>query len=192
MFFKKDKAFTLIELLVVISIIGLLAILAIVALNNAQTKARDAKRLSNVQTIQKAIEMLYQDNGNYNATCVSPYSISDCTGLDDYLSNDDLNDPKNSTTSCVGSNSSSCNYAFYGPPTKQDYVVYFYLESATQLGNTGAVNCMLTKLGISCESNVSYGYCQGSETGDAKWDTCYLWDANNDGGIYAEDMVAFR
>ncbi|HLD21989.1 MAG TPA: prepilin-type N-terminal cleavage/methylation domain-containing protein [Patescibacteria group bacterium] len=59
------KGFTLIELLIVIAIIGLLATLAILSLTAAQKKARDAKRVSDVKTMQMAMEMYYNDNSHY-------------------------------------------------------------------------------------------------------------------------------
>jgi prepilin-type N-terminal cleavage/methylation domain-containing protein len=59
------KGFTLIELLVVIAIIGLLSTMAVVALNNARTKSRDAKRISDIKQIQTALEMYFTDHNNY-------------------------------------------------------------------------------------------------------------------------------
>lgn len=61
------KGFTLIELLVVIAIIGLLSTLAVVALGSARTKARDAKRLSDLKQVQTALEMYYTDQNAYPA-----------------------------------------------------------------------------------------------------------------------------
>lgn len=62
---KQNKGFTLIELLVVIAIIGLLSTLAVVALSSARTKARDAKRLSDIKQVQTALELYYTDNNRY-------------------------------------------------------------------------------------------------------------------------------
>lgn len=63
---KNNKAgFTLIELLVVIAIIGLLSTLSVLALNSARARARDAKRVADVKQIQTALEMYYNDAGDY-------------------------------------------------------------------------------------------------------------------------------
>ncbi len=59
------KGFTLIELLVVIAIIGLLSTLAVVALSTARTKARDAKRMSDLRQIQTSLELYFTDNNAY-------------------------------------------------------------------------------------------------------------------------------
>jgi len=59
------KGFTLIEILVVIAIIGLLSTLAVVSLNNARSKSRDAKRVSDIKQVMTALELYYADNNGY-------------------------------------------------------------------------------------------------------------------------------
>jgi type II secretion system protein G len=61
---QKIKGFTLVELLVVIAIIGLLASIVLVSLNNARTKARDTKRLSDLRQVAIALELYYDNNNN--------------------------------------------------------------------------------------------------------------------------------
>lgn len=62
---QTQKGFTLVELLVVISIIGLLSTLAVVSLGSARSKARDARRVSDVKQIQTALELYFADQGVY-------------------------------------------------------------------------------------------------------------------------------
>lgn len=65
---RKQKGFTLIELLVVIAIIGILATIVMVSLNTARSKARDARRVSDVRQIQLALQMYYDSAGSYPAS----------------------------------------------------------------------------------------------------------------------------
>ncbi len=62
---RQTRGFTLIELLVVIAIIGILASIVMVSLASAKAKARDAKRISDIKTIQLALEEYYTDNLSY-------------------------------------------------------------------------------------------------------------------------------
>jgi len=59
--------FTLIELLVVIAIIGLLSTIAIISLNNSRLKARDAKRISDLNQVRNALELYFNDCYSYPA-----------------------------------------------------------------------------------------------------------------------------
>ena len=57
------KGFTLVELLVVISIISLLSSIVFTSLNSARAKARDAKRLSDLNQIYLALQQYFDANG---------------------------------------------------------------------------------------------------------------------------------
>ena len=56
-----QRGFTLIELLVVIAIIGLLSSVVLSSLNSARQKSRDARRLSDIQQLQTALELIFDD-----------------------------------------------------------------------------------------------------------------------------------
>lgn len=67
---NKNKGFTLIELLVVIAIIGILSGVVLNGLQSARSKAQNAKRLSNVDQIHKALE-LYQTRDSTSLTTLN-------------------------------------------------------------------------------------------------------------------------
>jgi len=60
-----QSAFTLIELLIVVAIIGILAAIAVPNFLQAQTRAKVAKAVSNMKSIQTALEMYQLDKGTY-------------------------------------------------------------------------------------------------------------------------------
>ncbi|MBI4134855.1 MAG: prepilin-type N-terminal cleavage/methylation domain-containing protein [Candidatus Sungbacteria bacterium] len=64
-FKKKVRGFTLIELLVVIAIIGVLASVVLASLNTARRKGRDARRVSDIKSLQTALELYFDANGEY-------------------------------------------------------------------------------------------------------------------------------
>lgn len=59
------RGFTLIELLVVIAIIGILGAIVLANLRDARTKAQDTRRLSDVDQMQLALELYYDEHGYY-------------------------------------------------------------------------------------------------------------------------------
>ncbi|PJE50539.1 MAG: hypothetical protein COV29_03990 [Candidatus Yanofskybacteria bacterium CG10_big_fil_rev_8_21_14_0_10_36_16] len=66
---KGPKGFTLVELLVVIAIIGILATLLLLQLAVARGKARDVKRIADVNQVRTALELWFDDNAaQYPAT----------------------------------------------------------------------------------------------------------------------------
>ena len=66
---RKREGFSLIELLVVIAILGILTEIAVAVLNPVQffRQGRDGRRLSDLTTIQSALEQFYAQNGSYPA-----------------------------------------------------------------------------------------------------------------------------
>ena len=62
---NKNKGFTVIELIVVIAIIAVLSAIVLFNVNVYIAKSRDAKRVADIASIQKALEMYYSDKGYY-------------------------------------------------------------------------------------------------------------------------------
>jgi len=60
-----QRGFTLIELLIVIAIIGILASIVLVSLNSARVKARTAKSMKQLKSVNTAIESYHTLNGSY-------------------------------------------------------------------------------------------------------------------------------
>lgn len=81
---KKSLAFTLVELLIVISIMGILTVVVSASFKTIQMKARDAKRKSNLDSVKKALNMYFTDNGQYPV--VGDIDFSD----GDQFSNEDI------------------------------------------------------------------------------------------------------
>jgi prepilin-type N-terminal cleavage/methylation domain-containing protein len=80
---SKMKGFSLIELLVVIAIIGLLVAGAAAGLNIARQKARDARRIQDVNQIKKALSLLLiSDNAFPIALSTTTLTGSDSVSLE--------------------------------------------------------------------------------------------------------------
>lgn len=59
---RRQKGFTLLELLVVIAIIGLLASMLVLSLSRARQKARDVKRIADMEQMQQLLEFYADDH----------------------------------------------------------------------------------------------------------------------------------
>jgi len=62
------RGFTLIEILVVIAIIGILSSVVLASLAVSRAKARDARRIADLEEVKKALELYYDSNGTYPET----------------------------------------------------------------------------------------------------------------------------
>ena len=84
---RKKNGFTLFELLVSISIIAILTAVVSISYSVAQKKARDAKRMQDLEMIQKAAEQYYSLNSysypdSYEAG--TAWTVDDNTVLENY------------------------------------------------------------------------------------------------------------
>ncbi len=114
---RAATGFTLIELLVAMTIIGLLIAAGAVSLNNAQTSARDSRRIGDVTTLGKAVDAYVTANrGRYPVPDVNVACEQSFAGqLKSYLPNDSSfpKDPRPATVSTRCSDYSA-GYKYYG------------------------------------------------------------------------------
>jgi prepilin-type N-terminal cleavage/methylation domain-containing protein len=140
--YKTKKGFTLIELLVVIAIIGLLATLSVVAFGSARQKARDARRVADVNAVMKALQTANLDDITSALTCNTQGgttgAVSSCvlTGLSTYINISSVRDPASSTagtagTVCASGGTAVCNYGIVTGSTPASFTIYFYLEAGS-------------------------------------------------------------
>lgn len=73
-YYLRERGFTLVELLVVIAIIGLLSSVILASLTTARAKARDAKRVVEIDSISKALEIYYTETNSYPPTTPTGYA----------------------------------------------------------------------------------------------------------------------
>lgn len=122
----KSYGFTLIELLVVISIIGFLSTLTVIAVNNARLKARDSKRVSNVQQVRTALELYYNDANSYPATISFDDASVITNGTITYMKNVPSNPSPRRDGSCPDE-----NYSYTRDGDGASYHITFCLGGAS-------------------------------------------------------------
>lgn len=115
--------FTLIELLVVISIIGILTTLLMANLAGARERARDAQRKSDINQIQKALEM-YKQSQTTPSYPQNPDSL-----VPNYIKTRP-HDPKYDSTSCTANCWPDYSYARDSSDTLK-YTLIACLENAS-------------------------------------------------------------
>ena len=149
---KRSLGFTLVELLVVIAIIGILSTLAVVSLVDVKAKARDTKRVADISSLQRAIELAFVEERDYAAVlggaCADPGSIiADCDGsVTAYMSSlNTFHDP-NGDNACT-TPAFGCDFAISeNATTPLTYQIGFWLEKGT--GELGPGKHYLTQIGL--------------------------------------------
>lgn len=131
---SSNRGFTLIEVLVVISIIGILSTIITVAVRQAKTAANDARRMSDLNTLQRAIELGYFDSRDYRvvlgAGCAAAGTrVNQCNGaLTEHLpAIRDLRDVTGKSQGCV-TLTEACDYSLVTAPATNNYRIGFWLE----------------------------------------------------------------
>jgi prepilin-type N-terminal cleavage/methylation domain-containing protein len=77
-----SRGFTLIELLVVIAIISLISAVILASVNSARAKARDSRRLADINQLRNAFQLYFADNGSFptasGARCLGATDAETC------------------------------------------------------------------------------------------------------------------
>ncbi len=132
---SKIRAFTLIELLVVIAIIAILTSIVMTSFGPSKQKARDAKRISDIGTIQLALELYFDRCKEYPTK----------TGLAGTVTNDlavTMNNGCPAATpaislgsyiSTIPTSASPNNYIYTVSSTYNDYVLAVQLEKYNEI-----------------------------------------------------------
>lgn len=165
---KKNKGFTLVELMVVISIIAILTGIITTNLTKSRSKARDAKRVSDVSQLQLALELVFDRCNKYPLSYFPPGNSQYPTIKTDTVCTKN-GTPININTfiTVVPSNqpidSGDVNYYRYAasPPNQTDY------RLGTRLENTNEVltdDIDSNFYGLNCaDSASSLVYCVGPQ-----------------------------
>jgi type II secretion system protein G len=145
---NKKKGFTLIELMVVIAIIGILATIITASLSTAKAKGRDAKRISDIKTIQTALALYYNDNQFYPINIYSTYDSSNGVSPADGLSPTYLpvvpTDPSYGSLACASNPSTTGCYRYtsyddLGPACTDTDVAWYHLGAILEDPSSNAL-----------------------------------------------------
>jgi len=79
-YYGNKTGFTLLELLIVISIVGILLLTLYPTFQKSQVRARDARRIQDLNSIKQALELYKQDNGKYPPGNVADMSCDSSVG----------------------------------------------------------------------------------------------------------------
>ncbi len=150
------KGLTLVELIIVIAIVGILAAIIFSALNPVEQirKSTDARRKSDLEQLQRALESYYQDSGSYPTADVNNQITGAGWGTAwlPYLGKV----PKDPI--------SSNKYVYFSPAGRQSYYLYANLERGSRdtqaCFTTGAACTSIAANGLSataCGGTCNYG-----------------------------------
>ena len=118
----KIRGFTLIELLVVISIIGVLSTIGLTSFKTANEKARNSRRIADIQQLRSALGMYRSEPGHTGYPTAETVG-SDFSGISGYLSGKTVKDPKNSGSYVYSYTPAGCGATYCS-----SYTLTYYAE----------------------------------------------------------------
>ncbi len=137
----KPNGFTLIEVLLVLVIIGLILSVLVLILNSKQKELRDSKRISDMQALHSALQVVKNETGSFTESYCPISYVSLCAQAQNSFllkvlpTLGSFNDPKNTDTSCSDLTvcaKKECNYSITKMDTNE-YEILFHLEKGTGL-----------------------------------------------------------
>jgi general secretion pathway protein G len=155
-----SEGFTLIEIIVVLALLGIVATTVFAAINpfSQIQKSNDAHRKADLESLQHALELYYQDKGGYPPSSANYQIQSGVTTLtwgsawQPYMATL----PKDPTI--------TNNYVYYSPPSASGQTYYLYANL-----QRGANDPQACKKGNAC---TSIGSAAGFPTANACGGTC--------------------
>ena len=127
----KQKGFTIVELLIVIVVIAILAAIAVVAYNGIQDRAAISKSETDLQAINKAIQLYYVDNGSYPNTSTAMRNSTD--NPTDYVPGLVPNYIAKLPTSSFGTGGNTGAYLYRSTNSGTDYKIIAHAGKFTTL-----------------------------------------------------------
>lgn len=135
----RPRGFTLVELLVVVAVIGILASIVLPSLSGSRAKARDAKRVEDLQSILKSV-IVGQGFSSVSLGCSrsgvpssGPFVITDCALL--YGITDPGNTPAVQCNKGPFPAPAACQYTVFSPSggaiMTDNFEICAYLEKGT-------------------------------------------------------------
>lgn len=111
---RRQEGFTIVELLIVIVVIGILAALVITTYSGIQAKARNAKRQTDINSIQTQLEAYYANNNHYPSFADLSSATWDTTNMKS-LDQTALHDPSATTAGITLSQTAGADVYQYAP-----------------------------------------------------------------------------
>ncbi len=152
---SKSKGFTLLELMIVIILLSILALLLIGNYMSSLTKGRDSQRKNDLNQIQRALEMYYEDTNHYPVLidsqlfgkkfCDTSPDVNSCSKI--YM----VRTPKDPNSGYT------YHYVTDGTASPQTYYVYSAIENL-QDQSQGVSIKGYTGIDSSCGTNILCRY----------------------------------
>jgi prepilin-type N-terminal cleavage/methylation domain-containing protein len=131
---EEKRGFTLIELLVVIAIIALLSSVVLAALGAARAKARDARRVADLRSVQVALELYYDKYTTYLVANAGASAL----GLG-WLTGENWGSYTTTSVSRVLYNEGFLNRPYVDGPLAQQGISYDYMVYVCDIAGLQAV-----------------------------------------------------